>query len=99
MRFLAIIQVSEDLNYELVQSSKNNDEIEVGDWIIKANLDSNTPAMISLENKEGSVQFYSNVPDEGGIAKLVEEVDGKKSIKTAEDNYPKSIISAAKRFK
>ena len=99
MRFLAIIQVSEDLNYELVQSSKKNDEIEVGDWIIKANLDTNTPAMISLENKDGSVQFYSNVPDEGGIAKLVEEVDGKKSIKTAEDNYPKSIISAAKRFK
>jgi len=55
--------------------------------------------MISLENNDLSFHFYSNVPYEGFISKLFEEVDGKKSIKTSEDNYPKSIISAAKRFK
>jgi hypothetical protein len=99
MRFLAIIQVSEDLKYERIVPSKNKGEFEVGDWIIKANLDTNSPAAISLENKEGTVQFSSNVADEGGIAKLVEVVDGKKRIKTVEDTYPKSIISAAKRFK
>ena len=71
MRFLAIIQVSEDLKYERIVPSKNKGEFEVGDWIIKANLDTNSPAAISLENKEGTVQFSSNVADEGGIAKLV----------------------------
>ncbi|MEK9603293.1 MAG: DUF4962 domain-containing protein [Flavobacteriaceae bacterium] len=99
MRFLAIIQVREDLNYELVSVSKNGQEFEVGDWIINANLDTTTPGIINLRNKQGTVQFHSNVADEGGVSKLVEEIDGKKIIKTVKDTYPKSIISAAKRFK
>ena len=99
MRFLAIIQVSEDLKYERIIPSKKNGDFEVGDWIIKANFDTNSPGVISLENKKGTVQFSSNVAGEGGVAKLVEVVDGKKRIKTVEDTYPKSIISAAKRFK
>ncbi len=99
MRFLAIIQVSEDLKYERIVPSKNNGEFELGDWIIKAHLNSNSPAATKIGKKEGNVQFSSNVADGGGIAKMGEGVDGKKRIKTVEDTYPKSIISAAKRFK
>lgn len=89
MRFLAIIQVREDLNYEFGSVSKNGQEFEVGDWIIKANLHSNTQGIINLRNKQGTVQFYSNVADERGMFKLVEEIDGKKIFKTVKDTYQK----------
>lgn len=97
MRFLAVIQVSDDLAYQPVSPSENGDEFQVAGWTIKANLDTTTPGLISVENKEGTVQFYSHVASEGGAAKLIERIDGEKIVKIATDSYPKSIISASKR--
>ena len=98
MRFLAIIQVSEDGSYDEVSPSENGNEFEVDGWTVKANLDTSTPGLISIQNNEGTVEFYSHVPTKRGLAELVEIIDGQKIVKTAGDNYPKSIISASKRY-
>jgi len=97
MRFLAIIQVSEDLNYDPILTSEENGHFQVNDWIINANLDPNSAALISIENKEGSVRFHSQMPSREGAAVLIEKIDGSEIVKTAKDEYPKSIISASKR--
>ena len=99
MRFLAVIQVSDDLTYTPVTLLENTDQFKVDDWIIKANLDITTPGLITVQNQEETVNFYSSDPSEAGAAKLVEQVDGKAIVKTAKDTYPKSIISASKRNK
>ena len=99
MRFLAVIQVSDDLTYIPVTQLQYTDQFKVDDWIIKANLDITKPGLISVQNKEETVIFYSSDPSEAGAAKLVEQVDGKTIVKTARDTYPKSIISASKRNK
>jgi len=97
MRFLAIIQVSEGLNYDPILTSEENGHFQVNDWIINANLDPNSAALISIENKEGSVRFHSQMPSRAGAAVLIEKIDGSEIVKTAKDEYPKSIISASKR--
>ena len=99
MRFLAIIQVSDDLNYTPITLLENTDQFQVDDWILKANLDSRTPGLITIQNQEETVKFYSSDPLEAGAAKLVEQVDGKEIVKIVKDSYPKSIISASKRNK
>ena len=99
MRFLAFIQVSDDLTYTPVTFLENTDQFQVDDWIIKANLDITTPGLITLQNQEETVNFYSSDPSMAGAAKLIEQVDGKAIVKTAKDTYPKSIISASKRNK
>ena len=99
MRFLAVIQVSDDLTYIPVTQLQNTDQFQVDGWIIKANLDTTTPGLITVQNQEETVQFCSHEPSEAGAAKLVEQVDGKEIVKTVKDTYPKSIVSASKRNK
>ncbi len=98
MRFLAIIQVSDDLRYNSIAVSKNVDQFQVDGWTIKANLDPTTPGWITVKNKDETVRFYSHVPSEGGATKLVEYLEGKEFVKIVKDSYPKSIISASKRY-
>ncbi len=97
MRFLAIIQVSDGINYDPVFAIPNEDKFQINGWTIEANLDVSTPSFINITNEELGVQFESNVISEGGVSKLIEIVNEEKIIKTVSDNYPKSIISALKR--
>jgi hypothetical protein len=99
MRFLAVIQVSDDLTYTPIRLSENIDEFQVDCWIIKANLDITSPGLITVQNQEETVQFCSHDPSEEGAAKLVEQVDGKEIVKIVKDTYPISIVSASKRNK
>ena len=94
MRFLAIIQVSDDLNYDAIALLKQG-KFEINEWTIQANLDISTPGYINIINEEIDLQFQSNVYD---VSKLIEIVNGEKIIKTASDSLPASIISASKRI-
>ena len=97
MRFLAIIQVTDDLNYETIVLL-NKGKFEINEWSIKANLDISTPGYINIINEELGLQFQSNASNEDEVSKLVEIVNGEKIIKMASDSYPASIISASKRI-
>jgi len=44
------------------------------------------------------LNFQSNISDEDDVSKLIEIVNGEKTIKTVSDSYPASIISASKRI-
>ena len=95
MRFLAIIRVSDNLNYHSIILN-NEDKFEINGWTIKANLDISTPAYINITNDDLGLHFQSNTPNENGVSKLIEIVNGEKIIKTVSDSYPASIISASK---
>ena len=97
MRFLAIIRVSDNLNYYSIVSN-NEDKFEINGWKIEANLDISTPAYINIINDDLGLHFQSNTPNEDGVSKLIEIVNGEKIIKTVSDSYPASIISASKRI-
>jgi hypothetical protein len=97
MRFLAIIQVSDDLNYDAIALLKQG-KFEINEWTIQANLDISTPGYINIINEEIDLQFQSNVSNEYDVSKLIEIVNGEKIIKTASDSLPASIISASKRI-
>ena len=97
MRFLAIIRVSDNLNYHSIVSN-NEDKFEINGWTIDANLDISTPAYINIINDDLGLHFQSNTPNEDGVSKLIEIVNGEKIIKTVSDSYPASIISASKRI-
>jgi hypothetical protein len=97
MRFLAIIQVSDDLNYDIIALLKEG-KFKVNEWTIQANLDISTPGYINIINEEIDLQFQSNVSNEYDVSKLIEIVNGEKIIKTASDSLPASIISASKRI-
>ena len=97
MRFLAIIRVSDNLNYHPIFLN-SEDKFEINGWTIEANLDISTPAYINIINDDLSLHFQSNTPNEDGVSKLIEIVNGEKIIKMASDSYPASIISASKRI-
>ena len=97
MRFLAIVQVSDDLNYDAIALLKQG-KFEINEWTIQANLDISTPGYINIINEEIDLQFQSNVSNEYDVSKLIEIVNGEKIIKTASDSLPASIISASKRI-
>ena len=97
MRFLAIIRVSDNLNYHPIVLN-SEDKFEINGWTIKANLDISTPAYINIINDDLGLHFQSNTPNEDGVSKLIEIVNGEKIIKMASDSYPASIISASKRI-
>ena len=97
MRFLAIIRVSDNLNYHSIVSN-NEDKFEINGWTIDANLDISTPGYINIINDDLGLHFQSNTPNEDGVSKLIEIVNGEKIIKTVSDSYPASIISASKRI-
>ena len=97
MRFLAIIRVSDNLNYHPIVLN-NEDKFEINGWTIEANLDISTPAYINIINDDLGLHFQSNISDEDDVSKLIEIVNGEKIIKTVSDSYPASIISASKRI-
>ena len=97
MRFLAIVRVSDNLNYYPIVLN-NEDNFEVNGWTIEANLDISTPAYINITNDDLGLHFQSNTPNEDNVSKLIEIINGKKIIKTVSDSYPASIISASKRI-
>ena len=92
MRFLAVIQVSDDLTYTPVTLLENTDQFRVDEWIIKANLDITTPGLITVQNQEETVNFYSSDPSMEGAAKLVEQVDGKTIVKLLMIHIPKVLL-------
>ena len=97
MRFLAIIQVSDDLSYDKVIQIEKGNEFHVSGWKINANMDINTPGKIVVESKLGDVKFLSHDGAEGKVSKLFEKINGKDVVKSVIDRLPKSIISASKR--
>tara|TARA_S200000501_G_scaffold342976_1_gene353530 strand:- start:718 stop:3306 length:2589 start_codon:yes stop_codon:yes gene_type:complete len=97
MRFLAIIQVSDDLSYDKVIQIEKGNEFHVSGWKIKANMDVNIPGKIVVESKLGDVKFLSHDGAEGKVSKLFEKINGKDVVKSVIDRLPKSIISASKR--
>lgn len=97
MRFLAIIQVSDDLNYEEVIRIKKGNKFEIAGWKITANMDVNTPGKILVESKSGDVKFISYTGKDGNTSKLFEKINGREVVKSAIDRLPKSIINASKR--
>ena len=97
MRFLAIIQVSDDLKYKEISRMGAGDVFEIEGWKINAQMDTNKSAKISIERKDGQLKFSSHTEPLNQLSKLIENVNGKTVVKTAKDQYPKSIINAAKR--
>lgn len=97
MRFLAIIQVSDDLKYKEISRMGAGDVFEIEGWKINAQMDTNKSAKISIERKDGQLKFSSHTEPVNQLSKLIENVNGKTVVKTAKDQYPKSIINAAKR--
>ena len=97
MRFLAIIQVSDDLKYKEISRMGAGDVFEIEGWKINAQMDTNKSAKISIERKDGQLKFSSHNEPLNQLSKLIENVNGKTVVKTAKDQYPKSIINAAKR--
>ena len=97
MRFLAIIRVSDNLNYHPIVLN-SGDKFEINGWKIEANLDISTPAYVNIINDDLGLNFQSNISDEDDVSKLIEIVNGEKIIKTVSDSYPESIISASKRI-
>ena len=98
MRFLAVIQVSNDLNYPQVLRLENGNKFEVSDWIITANMNTVTNGEIKVESKDRAIRFSSHEGIKGEKSLLLEKINGKEIVTTVTDNYPKSIISASKRF-
>ena len=97
MRYLAIIQVSDDLKYKEILQIEGSDVFEIEGWKISAQMDTNKSAKISIERKDGKLKFLSHTGELDKFSRLTENVNGKTVVKIAQDNYPKSIINAAKR--
>ena len=97
MRYLAIIQVSDDLKYKEILQIEDSDVFEIEGWKISAQMDTNKSAKISIERKDGKLKFLSHTGELDKFSRLTENVNGKTVVKIAQDNYPKSIINAAKR--
>tara|TARA_B100001059_G_scaffold35659_2_gene28746 strand:- start:11089 stop:13689 length:2601 start_codon:yes stop_codon:yes gene_type:complete len=97
MRYLAIIQVSDDLKYKEIFQIEDSDVFEIEGWKISAQMDTNKSAKISIERKDGKLKFLSHTGKLDKFYRLTENVNGKTVVKTAQDHYPKSIINAAKR--
>lgn len=104
MKFLAVIQVSENLEYsEVVPTEKG--VYEILDWKITANMDANAPARIKVEKNDGSLEFISHLEmsdglesnQKVGLSRLIESIGVEKQINTAGDVYPKSILNELKR--
>jgi hypothetical protein len=73
------------------------DVFEIEGWKINAQMDTNKSAKISIERNDGQLKFSSHTEPLNQLSKLIENVNGKTVVKTAKDQYPKSIINAAKR--
>jgi hypothetical protein len=106
MRYLAIIQVKPDGNFEKVISI-NDGNYAVGDWNIKAQINSLKAANIQVWNKENSASLVSDgmltnkgktyKGKEAGSSKLVETIDGKEVFQEVVDEVPEAIKNAMKR--
>ena len=101
MRYLAIIQVKPDGQFEQVISSQNQGEISIGHWRISAEMDATKPAKIQLNNVENTVSFVSSGTlsmqqkkynsKDNSSAKLVEVTNGKTVYQEVNDSIPISI--------
>ncbi len=104
MKFLAVIQVSDNLEYSVVVPSEKG-VYEILDWKITANMDANAPARIKVEKNDGSLEFISHLEmsdglesnQKVGLSRLIESIGVEKQINTAGDVYPKSILNELKR--
>ena len=111
MRFLAVIKIdtgalspvgedtnrgSAQLNYHL----NKNSEIVIGNWTIKAELDTSKSALLQVLSNDGKVVFSSGDNEIqtgsqtysgkiGGSAKLAELIEGKWTYQEAGDQIPK----------
>jgi hypothetical protein len=112
MRFLAIIQVTpksgESVGEDLVFDEKTN-TYSIGEWYIKAEMNSDKSAMIKVEKSDGSAGLVSTdiltvggkeyKGSSTGSAKLMELVDGNPVFKESIDQIPDAIRKACLRLK
>jgi hypothetical protein len=112
MRFLAIIQVTpksgESVGENLVFDEKTN-TYSIGEWYIKAEMNSNKSAMIKVEKSDGSAGLVSTdiltvggkeyKGSSTGSPKLMELVDGNPVFKESIDQIPDAIRKACLRLK
>lgn len=100
-RFLAIIQVGDKVVQPLT-IKKNKDGFQVGDWIIKAELDENQPAafqctnkkdaLISMGNKEVGFLGKKFSPDNERATLLIEKKNGEFITREIVDELPKAAM-------
>ena len=108
MRYLAIIQVREDKQFEAVEKIGGEGHFRIGDWELVAALNAADPALITIKSGDQRAGFTSagSLKIAGkryngastASAKLVEVVDGEPVVREAFDVLPASVISAQRRF-
>lgn len=111
MRFLAIIQVeskSGESVCEEVEFDEKTNAYSVGDWSVKAEMNTGKVAKIQIKKSDGSAGLVSNgvlvvggKGYEGGSlisSKLMETIDGKSVLQETKDQIPEAIKKASLRF-
>ncbi len=105
MRFLAIFQIQPDGIYKTIDESEG--VFKVGNWEISAELNTNRPAAIYVNDMGDSVAFSSqgslkttsnkfrNL--DTGSAKLLEVIDGKSVFQESNDTLPYAIKQVLSR--
>ena len=101
MRYLAIMQVKPDGQFEKMITSNDHKIISVGAFRIKANMNINEPAMIQINNIENTLSFVSSgtllfeknkyFGSDIKSAKLIEKKQGKIIFKEALDEMPPAM--------
>ncbi|TNF42296.1 MAG: DUF4962 domain-containing protein [Bacteroidetes bacterium] len=100
MRYLAVFQVKPDGSFEPVVSSENGN-LKVGNWNIKAQLNTSEPANIQVWNNENTASLVSDGMlnfsgkafnwKENNSSKLAEVKNGKVIFQEAKDEIPEVI--------
>tara|TARA_B100000941_G_scaffold123149_1_gene86792 strand:- start:30519 stop:33047 length:2529 start_codon:yes stop_codon:yes gene_type:complete len=100
MRFLTIFQISPEGNFEPVVIHAR-DYYSIGDWEIRAEMDTTRTAGIFITHMDGAVAFssrgalttkekaYSEL--NSGSAKLLEDINGKMVFQESKDRIPAAI--------
>ena len=106
MRFLAIFQIKPDGSFEQIISNKD-ETFSVGNWEIKAEMNTSKPANIQVTKNDKSASLVSggSLTNNGktyqgkdfGSSKLFEIIDGKAVFQEESDEIPLAIQKAMKR--
>jgi hypothetical protein len=101
MRYLAVMQVKPDGQFEKIVLSNDTKTISVGQFHIKANMNIKEPALIQINNIENTMGFVSSgtlmfeknkyIGTDNKSAKLIEKKDGKIIFKEVLDEMPPAM--------
>ena len=101
MRYLAVMQVKPDGQFEKIVLSNDTKTISVGQFHIKANMNIKEPALIQINNIENTLSFVSSgtlmfeknkyIGTDNKSAKLIEKKDGKIIFKEVLDETPPAM--------